>query len=311
MPSIKFSSTSISTQATSITVTLGGTPVVGDLVVVFLGTYNEIITHQPGWASEFTATPNPWFMGDSLRAADSSTISSWYHTWNASDSGSSVEFDFVPAPTLGIGDKDVSLTNAVAVAVVFDGSLLSAQLEHNIQGVGGTMVNSTTAAILKLPANLALHAAFCSGSTVNLTDSDGAAVLVQHANNPNGPIALTLSVYQRVSSPAGYAPTFSKALSPQYIMVSAITISENQPQIYNPPFIEEAPMGMNALMARYRMNRYFTVLNNTGTFSAQRYQSTDQIAAATQVFVNDQPITSTDRINLLNSGVGGDFRAVS
>jgi hypothetical protein len=53
------------------------------------------------------------------------------------------------------------------------------------------------------------------------------------------------------------------------------------------------------------------VLNNGGTFTAARYQSTDQIAAATQVFVNNQSISSTDRTNILNSGVGGDFRAVS
>lgn len=94
-------------------------------------------------------------------------------------------------------------------------------------------------------------------------------------------------------------------------MIQAATVSDNLPQLYNGPFIEEAPMGMNALMARYRMNRYFTVLNNGGTFSAQRYQSTDQIAAATQVFVNNRPITSADRTNILASGVGGDFRAVS
>jgi hypothetical protein len=29
------------------------------------------------------------------------------------------------------------------------------------------------------------------------------------------------------------------------------------------------------------------------------------------VFVNNQPITSTDRTNLLNAGVGGEFQAVS
>lgn len=311
MSTIKFSSSSTATQATSITVTLGGTPAVGDLVVVFLGVYNEIITHQPGWASEVTATPNPWFMGNSLRAADSSTISSWYHTWNASDSGSSVEFDFVPASTLGIGDKDVSLTNAVAVAVVFDGSLLTAFLDSNIQGVDGTMVNSIRAGALSMPATLVLHAVFCAGSTIVITDSDPNAVQVQHIGNGNGPIPLSLTVYSVASPPTGYAPTFTKTLSAQYLMVSSISVSDNQPQLYNPPYIEEAPMGMNALMARYRLNRYFTVLNNAGVFSAQRYQSTDQIAAATQVFVNNQPITTIDRTNLLNSGVGGDFQAVS
>lgn len=70
-------------------------------------------------------------------------------------------------------------------------------------------------------------------------------------------------------------------------------------------------MADNQLMYRYRIPRYFTVLNNTGTFSAKRYLSTDDIAAATQVFVNNQPITTTDRTNLLAAGVGGDFQALS
>jgi len=311
MSTIKFSAGSIASTATSITVALGGIPAVGDLVVVFLGTNNEIITHQPGWASEFTAVPNPWFEGNILRNQNTATLSTWYHTWNASDSGSSVVFNFIPAPTLGIGDKDLSLANATAVAVVFDGSLSTAVLENNIAGVDGVPVNTINSAVLKLPASLALNAGFCDGSTVTLSDSDATASLVQQSSNPNGPTALTLSVYQRANSPAGYAPTFTKPLSAQLLMTAAITVSDVLPQIYNPPYIEEGPMADNRLMFRYRVNRFFTVLNNTGTFSAQRYQSTDQIAAATQVFTNNQPISSTDRTNLLASGVGGDFRALS
>jgi len=308
--SIKFSAGSTATNATSITVALGGTPAVGDLVVVFLGTTNEIITHQPGWASEFTSTPNPWVQFNSLRNTNTATLSSWYHTWNASDSGTSVVFTFVGAPTLGVGDKDVSTTNALAIAVVFDGTLLTAQLDNSIQGVNGVPVNKVQAQPLQMAAALSLHAAFTDGSTVNLTNSDGAATLVLHASNPS-PTALTMSVYQKVNPVVGYAPTFSKTLSAQFLMVAAVLLSDNQPQLYNPPFIEEGPMGENMLMFRYRVNRYFTVLNNSGTFTAARYQSTDQIAAATQVFVNNQPITSTDRTNLLNAGVGGDFQAVS
>jgi hypothetical protein len=311
MPTIKFSAVSSATTATSISVALGGTPAVGDLVVVFLGTNNEIITHQPGWASEFTNVPNPWFPFNSLRNTNTATLSSWYHTWNASDSGTNVTFTLIGAPTLGIGDKDVSVANAVAVAVVFDGTLMTAQLDSNIQGAGGTPVNRLAAQPLMMPAALSLHAAFCDGSTVNLTNSDATATLVQHGSNPNGPTALTLSVYQRANPPAGYSPAFSKTLSAQFLMVAAISLSDTQPQLYNPPYIEEGPMGENMLMFRYRVNRYFTVLNNSGTFTAARYQSTDQIAAATQVFVNNQPISSTDRTNILASGVGGDFQAVT
>lgn len=310
MSTIKFSAPSSAPAATSITVALGGSPAVGDLVVVFLFTDNEIITHQPGWASEFTANPNPWFKLEGLRAPDNSTLSGWYHTWNASDSGSSAVFTFVPAPTLGIGDKDIPSTNAVAVAVVFDGANSTAVLEHNIYGTAERAVTSLRSSNgMKLPSNTVLHAVCATGSTASWSDSDGSAVLVQ-AVTLSTAAGMTLSVFQKDSPTAGYRPTFTAGV-PLFSMVEACSVSDNQPQLYNPPFIEEGPMGQNALMYRYRLNRFFTVLNNSGTFSAQRYQSTDQIAAATQVLVNNQPITSADRINLLNSGVGGDFQAVT
>lgn len=310
MASIKFSATSTATAATSITVALGGTPAVGDLVLVFLLVDNEIITHQPGWATEFTATPNPWFEMESLRAPDSSTLTGWYHTWNASDSGSSSVFTFVAAPTLGIGDKDLSTANAVAVGVVLNGASSTALLEHNGYGTAQDSAVTVTASPLKLASNSSFHGVGVNGSTASWSDSDGSATLVQAVTLATAS-GMSLSVFQRASSPVGYAPKFTLNDGAKSSMIQAVTVSDNQPQLYNGPYIEEAPMGMNALMARYRMNRYFTVLNNSGTFSAQRYQSTDQIAAATQVFVNNQPITPTDRTNLLNSGVGGEFRAVT
>jgi hypothetical protein len=310
MSTIKFSASATASAATSITVPFGGSPAVGDLVVVFLLVDSEIITHQPGWATEFTATPNPWFELNSLRAPDSSTLSGWYHTWNASDSGNSATFTFVPAPTLGVGDKDIPNANAVAVAVVFDGTNSTAVLEHNIYGSMQDSVITVPASPLKLPANLALHAVGANGTTASFSDSDGSSSSVQSVTLAS-PAGMSLAVFQRASSPVRYLPAFILADGPKSPIIQAVSVSDNLPQLYNGPFIEEAPMGMNALMARYRLNRYFTVLNNSGTFSAQRYQSTDQIAAATQVFVNNQPITSTDRTNLLNSGVGGDFQAVT
>lgn len=309
MPSIKFSTSSTATAATSITVALGGSPAVGDLVLVFLLVDNEIITHQPGWASEFTANPNPWFKLEGMRAPDSSTLTGWYHTWNASDSGTSAVFSFVPASSLGIGDKDLPTANAVAIAVVFNGANSTAVLEHNGFGTAQDLVTSIMASPLKLPSQMALHAVGTNGSTGAWSDTDGISIPIQ-AVTLNTAAGMSLSVFERVNSPALYRPSFTntRAASP---MVQAVTVSDNLPQIYNSPFIEEAPMGMNALMARYRLFRFFTVLNNGGTFSAQRFQSTDQIAAATQVFVNNQPITSTDRTNILASGVGGDFGALS
>jgi hypothetical protein len=313
MATIKFSNIATAPAATSITVPFGGSPAVGDLIVVFLLVDSEIITHQPGWASEFTANPNPWFELNSFRSPDSSTLSGWYHTWNASDSGTSATFTFVPAPTLGIGDKDVSTANAVAVAAVFDGTHSTALLEHNIYSIAQDLGHSVVSSPLKNAAGMVLHCAAANGTTAGVTDSDGSVALVQAVVLSTAAGGMTMYVYSQAPAVAGYAPTFS--INPAATAVSltsaAVSVSDNLPQLYNAPFIEEAPMGMNALMARYRMNRYFTVLNNGGTFSAQRYQSTDQIAAATQVFVNNQPITSTDRTNILNSGVGGDFLAIS
>ena len=310
MPSIKFSATATATAATSITVPLGGSPASGDLVLVFLLVDNEIITHQPGWATEFTATPNPWFLLDSLRAPDSSSLTGWRHTWNASDTGNSVVFTFMPAPTLGIGDKDLPNANAVAVAVVFNGASSTALLEHNGYGTAQDSVVSIMASPLKLASQTALHAVATNGSTASWSDTDSISSLVQAVTLATT-AGMSLSVFQRVSSPAQYRPSFTlndRARSP---MIQAVTVSDNQPQTYNSPFIEEGPMGDNRLMFRYRINRYFTVLNNTGTFSAKRYLSTDDVAAATQVFTNNQPISTTDRTNILASGVGGDFQALS
>lgn len=312
MSNIKFSAASSAPTATSISVALGGTPAVGDLVLVFLFVDNEIITHQPGWSSEFTANPNPWFKLDGLRAPDASTLTGWYHTWNASDSGSSATFTFVPAPTLGVGDKDLSNTNALAVAVVLNGANSTAVLEHNIYGSAQDLVLTVTSSAMNKAASMNFVCGVSNNSLGPWTNSDSSATLVQQTSLNAGD-GLTMAVWSKPNTPAGYRTdiTLIEFDGKRSLITESVSVSDNSPQLYNPPFIEEGPMGQNALMYRYRINRYFTVLNNAGTFSAQRYQSTDQIAAATQVFVNNQPITSTDRTNILNSGVGGDFQAVS
>lgn len=164
---------------------------------------------------------------------------------------------------------------------------------------------------LKLPATQAIHAVFTTGSTSSWIDSDSIAVSVQQVTLAS-PTGMTLGVFQRVNSPAQYRPSFSLSSGARHSpMVQASSVSDLLPQVYNAPYIEEAPMGEHVLLYRYRMNRYFTVLNNGGTFVARRYLSTDDIAAATQVFTNNQPISATDRNNILASGVGGEFRALS
>jgi hypothetical protein len=312
MSTIKFSAPSSSPATNSIAVALGGSPAVGDLVVVYLFTDNEIITHQPGWASEFTAAPNPWFKLEGLRAPDSSSLTAWYHTWNASDSGSSVTFTFVPAPSLGIGDKDIPSTNALAVAVVFNGANSTSILEHNSYGSGQDLVLSVSTSPMKKAASLNLVCAVSNNSLGPWTNSDSGATLVQQTSLNAGE-GLTMAVWSKAATPVGYRTTITLVEfdGKRSLMEASTSVSDNLPQLYNPPFIEEGPMASNVLMYRYRLNRYFTVLNNAGTFTAHRYLSTDEIAAATQVFTNNQPISSADRTNILNSGVGGDFQAVT
>jgi hypothetical protein len=312
MSTIKFSASSSSPATNSIAVAFGGSPAVGDLVVVYLFVDNEIITHQPGWASEFTAAPNPWFKLEGLRAPDSSTLTAWYHTWNASDSGSSAIFTFVAAPSLGIGDKDVSTTNALAVAVVFDGANSTAILEHNSYGSVQDLVLSMSTSPMKKAASLNLVCSVSNNSLGPWTNSDAGATLVQQTSLNAGD-GLTMAVWSKPSTPVGYRTTVTliEFDGSRSLMEASTSVSDRLPQLYNPPFIEEGPVSVSSLLLRYKLFRYFTVLNNSGVFSAKRYLSTDDIAAATQVFVNNQPITSTDRTNLLASGVGGDFQAVT
>jgi len=309
MTSIKFSAVSTASSATSITVSLGGTPAVGDLVLVFIGVDNEIIMHQPGWASEFTQTPNPWFRLEGIRSPDSATFSGWYHTWNAADSGSSATFTFIAAPTLGIGDKDLPNANAVAVALVLNGASNTAVLEHNGYGSAQDFLSTVVASPLKIAANTAFHAVFANGSTASLSDTDSVATLVAQTTLAT-PAGMTLAVFSRVNSPVVYKPGFTLSSGRASLSIQAVSVSDSGVLVYNPPYIEEGPMADNRLMARYRINRFFTVLNNTGTFTARRYLSTDDVAAATQVFTNNKQVTLTDRTNLLTAGVGGDFQAL-
>jgi hypothetical protein len=61
------------------------------------------------------------------------------------------------------------------------------------------------------------------------------------------------------------------------------------------------------LIRRISFHQQYTVLNNAGSFTAGRFFSQDQLAAATQVFTQTQLVSDTDRTNLLTTGVGGDF----
>lgn len=298
MSSIRFSASSTASAATQITVALGGTPNVGDLVLVWLGLSNQIVVQPPGYNGT-----TQWFKAGGLQGPSTATaLHQYYHTWNASDSGSSMVFTFSPAPSLGIGDTDLSSASAVAVAVVVQSG--PAVLDIALQGVSGPG-KKVPLPLVKRAASSAFTGAY-SASGGSWSASDGATVATATLGSQ------VLTVFDQLAAiPAGYSPTFSQTAFGD-LMIADFTLSDSGPQVYNPPVIQESPVANDdPLFLRYKLGRYYTVLNNSGIFSAQRYLSTDQVNAATQVFVNNAPVTNTDRTNLLNAGVGGDFRALS
>jgi hypothetical protein len=292
---IEFSASGSAANVTgSFTVSLGGTPNVGDLVVVYLGISNQIVTHQPGYN-----TATQWFQMGSLRSRlNGSTLSAYYHTWNASDSGSSVTFTVSPAPSLGIGDTDLSTCNVVWIAVVLTGP--TGLAGNTVQGSYDPLGTVSPDGVKKAVSS-ALEAAYSLGPT-SINDSDGSAVSVQQVTDGSQ----VLAVYQRQSPAVGYRPTYTA--NGLFEVLAHVSLYNDSPTfLYNPPIIYEGPVAEDELLFRYTLTRYYTVLNNAGVFSAVRYSSTDQLNAATQVFTNNAPVSSTDRTNILNSGVGGDF----
>lgn len=83
--------------------------------------------------------------------------------------------------------------------------------------------------------------------------------------------------------------------------------------LYTAPFVREGiPSPTNRrLMENYSYHEGYTVINQGGTFQATRFYTQDQLAAATQTFTGTQQVTATDRTNILNDGIGGDFRPLA
>jgi hypothetical protein len=299
MTTIKFSAASSATAATSITVALGGTPSVGDLVVVWLGVSNQIVVQPPGYNGT-----NQWSKAGGLFGPSNATaLNLYYHTWNASDSGSSAVFTFSPAPTLGVGDLDLSSASAVAMAAVVAGP--TAPLDYALQGVMQPQPTVPSSPV-KRAASLVLTGAY-SATGGGWTASGGVSLgFATQGGSQN----LTLFSSSAPVNP-GYSPVFTSAL-PGDLMVASISLSDSGAQVYTPPVIQEAPVASDdPLLMRYKLQRAYTVLNNAGTYSAQRYLSTDQVNAATAVYTNNAPVTSAIRTAILNSGVGGEFRATA
>lgn len=304
MSSVRFSASSFVTAATQITVGLGGTPNVGDLVLVWLAMSNQIVVHPPGWnVVPPGGGPNQlaWFKagGISKVGTNHSVFNLFYHTWNASDSGSSAIFTFSPAPSLGIGDMDLSNANALALAIVVAATPGAVDFGFQSSREGSAM--SIAMPPVKRAASSSFTGVFNTAGQ-SWTANDGTLVL---SSSHNGQ---AVAVFQNTSPVvAGYSDTFSITTFND-VLLAYVTLSDNGPNIYNPPVIYEAPAADSPLFYRYTHQRYYTVLNNLGVFTAIRFPTTDTLAAATRVFSGNAPITPTDLTNLLNAGVGGDFR---
>jgi len=294
MTAIRFTSASTASAATSITVALGGTPAVGDLVVVWLGISNQIVVEPPGYNGT-----NQWLQAGGLFGPSNGTcLRLFYHTWNAADAGSPV-FAFFPAPSLGVGDGDLSSASAVAVAVVVAGP--TAPLDFAFQGVLEAR-KTVPLPPVKRAASSALTGAY-SASGGSWSATSGTVLLTATL----GPQVLT--VFQNLAAiPINYSPAFAETAAGDLIL-AGLSLSDAGAQVYNPPVIQEAPVAEDALFMRYKLTRAYTVLNNAGVYTAQRYLSTDQVNAADAVYTNNAPVTTAVRTAILASGVGGDFRA--
>jgi len=160
----------------------------------------------------------------------------------------------------------------------------------------------STLKIVALPraADSGLYAAYAPNATFSAPDT-----LVQNANTGSQ----NLSVWKVTTPAKGYQPTVTASAITDFATAQVTLRDGTSNVLYVAPYLEEGPMADNRLMFRYKLFRHFTVLNNSGVFTAVRYQSTDQINAATQVFTNDAVVASSDRTNILNAGIGGEFRA--
>lgn len=297
MTSIISSGQASAAAAASIVVPLGSTPSVGQLVLVVLSVSNQIVTQGPGYNGA-----NQWLEVQALRAqADGSTLSVWYHTWNAADSGNSATFALVPAPGLGVGDTSLPNANAQGIGIVLSASAVQEWSQQ--PGPGGPV---SAVAIGPVKQNngggFVITAEFLNGANATLSTSDPAATLVQSVHAAQGSLSAWTS-----AGVVGYKPTMRSTVAGE-LLTAFLTVNDATPNIYTPPVVQEGPMAHDALGYRYKITRYYTVLNTAGTFTAGRYLSTDQLNAATQVFTNNSVITPTDLNNLLNSGIGGDFR---
>lgn len=147
------------------------------------------------------------------------------------------------------------------------------------------------------------------------THSDPSATSIQNPNLSTGTQRLCLNVFFSTATSTTYpfqVSTTNVGSSPA-AAVAVVGLSDaSTAWLYTAPFVREGiPNPGTRLLERFPYHQGFTVVNNGGIFTATRFYSQDQLAAATQTFTQTSQVTATDRTNILNSNVGGDFRPLT
>jgi hypothetical protein len=317
MPSVKSSATASGNLALCV---LNLTPAVGDLMVVWIGIRSPQTIHPPTvYGSGIADSWVPVYGG---QANHDARLWCFYKTANATDATqSSFTFNFLPmTDTSQAGLPQYATTDFVAAMVTYQTSTsgfagLDISAEQSYQTDPGLntynlpLVQTTGGGTNTFAS--AIFAVNDGAAFPTFTHSDPSAVVtraVTYTGASNH--ALSLSIYLG-SSGTNYPYSISSTQRGAGVITSSHGLRDNAGSwYYRAPFIREGyPYeGQDEMLIR-RMSWHlqYTVLNNSGAFTAGRFFSQDQLAAATQVFTQTQLVSATDRTNLLAAGVGGDF----
>lgn len=76
--------------------------------------------------------------------------------------------------------------------------------------------------------------------------------------------------------------------------------------LFRTPTVEEGPAGLDPLFHRVKLTRGVSVLNNSGTYTAVRWPTQDEIAAATVAYQggHEYVVDDATKAALIAAGIG-------
>jgi hypothetical protein len=306
------------------TCVLPATPTIGDLMMVWIGMDTPMTIHPPtNYATGLADSWVPVYGGQGYQDA---RLWCFMKTANATDATqTSFTFNFLPMlDTSQAGLPQYATTDFVATLVTYQSSssgaagldMSAAQSYPNDPGLRNynlPLINSTGGLSDKFVSAVFSLTENAGSSFPAYTHSDPATSLTQSVTFSGGnQHTLALSVYLGMSG-----TTYPYQISSSRQGAEVVTSSHGLRNVptgsswyYRTPFVREGfpyEGDDQMLIRRISFHQQYTVLNNAGSFTAGRFFSQDQLAAATQVFTQTQLVSDTDRTNLLTTGVGGDF----